>query len=667
IGTATWTDTVVGIMLLLAEIYGVTVLFLGYFQTIKLKERTPIDLCPDRNTWPTVDVFVVTYNEHTDVLRRTLVGALKMDYPQDKLRIYLLDDGRRQEMKSLAEELGCRYITRDDNKHAKAGNLNNALWQTDGEIVAIFDSDQVPVKSFLIETVGFILADEKCGLVQTPQHNFTPSPFEHNLRLTNKISSEEDFFYRVAQVGNDYWNTGYFCGCCAILRRSALEKIGGIAVGTVGEDAHTSMRLHAAGYRSVYYNKPLAAGLATPRFEQYLAQRMRWGRGMAQILRLENPLFVRGLSIPQRMNYFLSIAHFFGGVPRLILICAPLVYLLFGWKPLNCNGWNILSYAVPHILFALIAMSYMSKNYRQSFWSEVFQTATSFFLAPVTFAALIKPELGKFTVTSKRLINTNSGFILRFAWPTILLTTISIAAICSVPFTWKTRATEHAALLLNFIWAVHNLVILIAVLLAARNRIQLRDFPRVNLELPCNVAIAGRDSFKGTITDLSETGARAIINDCERLPNRFKVHLNSNFGEQATVKAKLVWCEPDGQGNMLCGISFAQPDMETRHSLIGLAFCDPERWSADPRPVDSPFRSYWYIVSTAIRALGRETPYDRVPASKFVLQPAKVSKAVAALPSSFAEEISCTNSQIGVNSFGIEQSHVPTTNLLIAA
>ena len=646
--TSTWPELILSVVLLLAEMYGIAVLFLGYFQTFKLKERKPVDLPADREHWPTVDVFVVTYNEQTELLRRTLIGALKMDYPSDKKKIYLLDDGRRAEMRELAEELGCYYITRTDNKHAKAGNLNNALRQTNGDIVAIFDSDQIPVKSFLTETVGFIVADEKCGLVQTPQHNFTASPFEHNLRLTNKISSEEDFFYRVAQVGNDYWNSGYFCGCCAILRRSALEKIGGIAVETVGEDAHTSMRLHAAGYRSVYFNKPLTGGLATARFEQYLAQRVRWGRGMAQILRIQNPLFTRGLSIPQRLNYFLSIMHFFGGVPRMVLILAPLVYLLLGWMPVNSNSLNILYYAVPHILLAIIAMSAMSKGYRQSFWSEVFQTATAFALAPVTFLALINPRLGKFTVTSKRLLNTNSRFNFKYALPTIIMIAISVAAIGSLPYSWVTRPAEHTALMINTGWALHNLVILVAVMLAARNRIQLRDYPRVDLKLPCSV-ISGRSQITGFVTDLSECGARAVLFDCDKLPGRFDLRIESDFGETATIKAKLVWRDVTGNGKMICGFSFPELNKQTHQSVIALAFCDPKRWLDDRFPADRPWRSYWYILSTGIRTFRREIPYKTVPPSVLNFQPVRVKK-----------ENLCTNAQFGVQ---FDQSQVPTNSL----
>jgi len=169
-----------------------------------------------------VDVFIPTYNEPVDIVRRTLIGALAIDYP-DK-RIYVLDDGRRPEIQILTEGLGALYITRPDNRQAKAGNLNHALGLTSGELVAVFDADHVPVRSFLRSTVGFF-GDPRVALVQTAQHFFNPDPYERNLKLTGRIPPEQHFFYHVIQCGNDFWNSAFFCGSCAVLRRSALEPV----------------------------------------------------------------------------------------------------------------------------------------------------------------------------------------------------------------------------------------------------------------------------------------------------------------------------------------------------------------------------------------------------------------------------------------------------------
>ena len=284
--------------LLLAESYAFVILFLGYFQTIWPLRRAPIVLPDDEEEWPHVDVLIPTYNEPLEVVRYTSLGALNMDWPADKLHVYILDDGRREEFRQFAFEAGIGYKTRDDNAHAKAGNINAALYTMDSPFVAIFDSDHVPTRSFLQMTMGWFLRDAKLAMLQTPHHFYSPDPFERNLQQFRIIPNEGELFYGVVQDGNDFWNSTFFCGSCAVLRREALDEIGGIAVETVTEDAHTSLRMQMHGWGTAYINIPQAAGLATERLSAHVGQRMRWARGMVQILRIENPLFAPGLPLP---------------------------------------------------------------------------------------------------------------------------------------------------------------------------------------------------------------------------------------------------------------------------------------------------------------------------------------------------------------------------------
>ena len=343
-------DSVVSLLLLAAEFYGLLILFLGYFQTIEVVERTPAR----PKQFPSVDVFIPTYNEPADIVRRTLVGALAIDFPHKQ--VYVLDDGRRPEIRAMAEALGAVYITRPDNRHAKAGNLNHALGLTRGELIAVFDADHIPIRGFLRYTVGFF-ADAKVALVQTAQHFFNPDPYERNLKLTHRIPPEQHFFYHVIQCGNDFWNSAFFCGSCAVLRRSAIESIGGIKTETVTEDAHTAMELHARGFDSVYLRIPLAAGLAAETFAAHVRQRMRWARGMAQILRSDCPLLKRGLSFPQRLNYFNAMLHFFFGIPRLILILAPLAFAYLGLHPIRADALAVIAYILPHVVLSQTSSS----------------------------------------------------------------------------------------------------------------------------------------------------------------------------------------------------------------------------------------------------------------------------------------------------------------------
>ena len=278
--------------------------------------------------------------------------------------MHILDDGRREEFRKFAAEAGCHYITRADNVHAKAGNINNALPKTHGEYVAIFDCDHVPTRSFLQITMGWFLKDHRLAMVQTPHHFYSPDPFERNLKQFHKIPNEGELFYGLVQDGNDLWNSAFFCGSCAVLRRSALEEIGGIAEETVTEDAHTSLRMQFHGWNTAYLNIPQAAGLATESLSSHVGQRIRWARGMVQILRVDNPLTRPGLKFSQRICYFNAMIHFLYAVPRLIFLVSPLVYLLFGH--LNIRGYSltILAYALPHIVLSTMSNSRIQGKYR---------------------------------------------------------------------------------------------------------------------------------------------------------------------------------------------------------------------------------------------------------------------------------------------------------------
>ena len=206
----------------------------------------------------------------------------------------------------------------------------------DAPFVAIFDSDHVPTRSFFQLTMGWFGRDPKLGLMQTPHHFYSPDPFERNLGQFRTIPNEGELFYGVVQDGNDFWNATFFCGSCAVIRREALDAIGGMAVETVTEDAHTSLRMQMHGWNTAYINIPQAAGLATERLSGHVKQRMRWARGMIHgDLRTDNPLFAPlGLTLAAHVKtccagcYFNAMMHFLYALPRLIFLTAQLIYHL---------------------------------------------------------------------------------------------------------------------------------------------------------------------------------------------------------------------------------------------------------------------------------------------------------------------------------------------------
>ena len=390
-----------GYGLFLAELYALVILLLGYLQTLWPLERKLVPLPDDTGLWPTVDVYIPTYNESLEVVSDTVLSAQNLDYPADKIRIYMLDDGRRESFEAFAKSAGVGYITRPDNLHAKAGNLNNALGQTDGELICVFDCDHIPTAGFLQATVGGFLDDAKLAMVQTPHYFYSQDPFERNLGVGEELPREGELFYGPVQKGNDFWNATFFCGSCAVIRRQALDETDGFAVETVTEDAHTALRFQRKGWRTAFVSLPLAAGLATERLSLHIGQRARWARGMTQILRVDNPLFGRGLSLAQRLCYLNAMLHFQFALPRVVFITAPLAYLLLGQNIIASSASMIFAYALPHLFHAIWTNSRLNGRFRYTFWGEIYESVLCFHLIKPTLVTLWDPKKGSFNVTEK--------------------------------------------------------------------------------------------------------------------------------------------------------------------------------------------------------------------------------------------------------------------------
>lgn len=265
-----------------------------------------------------------------------------MRYPDGKLNVFLLDDGateqrcnsdndeiaaaarkRKEIFSRMCEELGVHYHARERNVHAKAGNLNAGLGISKGELVVVFDADHAPSRDFLEQTVGYFSEDPKLFLVQTPHFFLNPDPIERNLDTFASMPSENEMFYGIVQKGLDNWNAAFFCGSAAVLRREALEEVGGFSGVSITEDCETALDLHSRGWNSLYVDKPMIAGLQPETFASFIGQRSRWCRGMIQILLLKNPLFRPGLTLAQRICYLSSSLFWLFPLPRAIFLVAP--------------------------------------------------------------------------------------------------------------------------------------------------------------------------------------------------------------------------------------------------------------------------------------------------------------------------------------------------------
>lgn len=505
-------EAAVGYTLVAAEMYTWMILLFGYVQTIWPLHRRITPLPPDPREWPTVDVYIPTYNEGLDVVRPTVYAACGIDWPPEKLNIYLLDDGRRPEMREFAAQAGVHYMTRPDNRHAKAGNINHALGKTQGEFIAIFDCDHIPVRSFLQTTMGSFLKDERCSLVQTPHHFFSDDPFERNLATRGAVPNEGRLFYGIVQDGNDFWNASFFCGSCAVLRRTALDEVGGVAVETVTEDAHTALKMHRRGWNTVYLKVVQAAGLATESLSGHVGQRIRWARGMAQIFRVDNPLFGRGLKIGQRICYANGMLHFFYGIPRIIFLLAPICYLFFGLHIVQAAALSICAYVLPHIAHANIANSRIQGKYRHSFWSDVYEAVLAWYVALPTTVAFINPRYGKFNVTAKGGLIEQSFFDWSISKPYLVLLGFNVAGfLAGILRYFYGPAHESGALVFNLLWVTFNLAVLGAAVAVATEVKQVRRTHRVSMRMPATLYLPDGRTVACHTRDFSGGGLALVL------------------------------------------------------------------------------------------------------------------------------------------------------------
>lgn len=468
-------DFIPGIILLIAELYCIMMLALGLFVNAQPITRGAAPRLSDDDL-PTVDVLVPSYNEDRDLVASTLAAIKAIDYPREKLTVYLLDDGgtdekvysfdravsataraRRADLQQLCVELGVRYLTRERNLSAKAGNLNHGLAHSSAELVVVFDADHVPAREFLRETVGFFSQDSKLFLVQTPHFFINADPLERNLQTFKSMPSENEMFYGAIQKGLDSWNAAFFCGSAAVLRRAALDEVGGFAGVTITEDCESALELHSRGWKSLYVDKPLIAGLQPETFEAFIGQRSRWCRGMLQIFMLKNPLFTRGLSLAQKLCYASSNLFWLFPISRLVFMASPLFFILFNLQIYNASPQGFVAYTLTYIVAVMLIQNYLYGRLRWPWISELYEYIQAVYLFGAIFSVIANPRAPKFNVTQKGTSLSEDG-LSRLAWPFYAIFGVLLATLGYTVFRYVSEPASRDLLLVVGLWNLFNTV-----------------------------------------------------------------------------------------------------------------------------------------------------------------------------------------------------------------
>lgn len=533
---------------------------------------------------PSVDVFVPTYKEPEYIVRRTVMGCQAMEYPNKT--IYILDDTRRPHIKELAENLGCKYITRPDNTHAKAGNLNNALPQTHGELITIMDADFVPFKNFLARTVGFF-QNSKVDLIQTPQFFYNPDYHARNLGVEHLLPNDLEHFFGYVQPGRDTGNCVICCGTSYVARRSSLEAIGGYYTRCCVEDYQTSIRLLTHGFRLIYLNEMLSMGESTRMFADFIDQRLRWLQGNLQVYFCGDELPIwKKLNWIQRSYHITLILFSFNPIIRFISLVIPMLSLYLGPSPLVASLPEYIYYAIPFTLLYSVSFTWATDYRLSAFWNEVYDTTFCFPALQRLWLIIRNPFAKATTATRKGVKAETKNYNLHLTWPLLVLLGLSMVGICLhyggywLGF-WPQAQYEYEGKNALLFWVIYNSFVMSAAILSGIDQPVRRVSDRFPLCTACKLTVGNR-VFWGYSNNLSEGGANITLTTNHFLAKTQPVileFLEHDFSIEAEIVRTSI---KDSYVNL--SVKFSNVTLEQNRNLVTLLYCNLDSWKHRRQP-----------------------------------------------------------------------------------
>jgi len=554
---------------------------------------TPPPTLPDLR----VTVLIPTYNEPVEVLLPTIAAAVALEPAHET---WVLDDGQRPEIVELAERLGARYVTRSDRSGAKAGNLNHALASVDTELVAMLDADHVPTPQFLERTLPYF-HDASLALVQTPQEFYNDTSFEHvhapatGSRSSRVVYSDQAVFYRELQPAKNRLDGAFWCGTGAVLRTEALDSVGGVATTTITEDLQTTIRLHRAGWHTVYHDEVLVRGLAADTSDQYLIQRQRWCTGAMQVLREERPLTDRTLSVGQRLMYASTLLGWFDALRLTGLLIIPPLVLLTGDSPIATPLVPFLAVFVTMLVLQQLALWQLTRGTGHPVHALAFELTR----LQVTIQAILAGLTGRkvaFQVTPKGASGKANRRLMRVPGLLVALGLANLFALIwygltlaeLTPFAYPTVGVAHGAAF----WTVVNGILI----LLASMRIHSAQFAenRRNSHRH-SIPIFGRlNRQRVGIVDLSLTGANIEMPGGDAPQFDDPVVLEAQVdGQTATFQAHVVSDQPvdvdsSATSRVRVRLEFDSDQVDEQADLALGLFNIPRRDDEDEPDVTAP-------------------------------------------------------------------------------
>lgn len=528
-----------GTILYIAEIVGLSQFFIFQFLFIrnyKLEKKTLNDY---KDNLPYIDIFICTYNENSELLEKTIIASKNIIYTKNKVKIHVCDDGKRQEIKKLCEKHNINWITRNGNEGAKAGNINNALKLTDGDLFVVLDADMIPNKKFLLKTVGYF-DDINVAFVQTPQVYYNKDMYQYNLKKSRP--NEQDFFMRDIQEARASINAVLHVGTNAIFRRKHVEISGGYPTFSITEDMAVGLKLQELGYTGVFINEPLVLGLSATTYTDLISQRDRWCRGNLQVLKHINLFKNKYLTLPQKIAYFDGVLYWFSSLQKMIYMISPLVYLLSGILIVKTSAKKLISMFTPFFIGQMLIFKTLSSKTRTLKWSHFYEVA----MAPHISLSIIKELFGlkiKFNVTPKDNFSDKGYFQLNAALPHIIMIILSILSFIVGINGFSNGSRDFFAILINCIWTIYNMVGLLVCIYVAYQKPIKEDIDKITLNKKINCYLIDTETnekLHSILIDINDKALRIDLlenthNTTFKNNKEYILNINNIINEKVTI------------------------------------------------------------------------------------------------------------------------------------
>lgn len=478
-------DRVMGFFLLWAELF-LCLHGVGYFTSVlkaARRERMGVPWLFARPASSSVAVIIAVFNESEDVLAETISSVLAMDYPH--FRVYILDDSTKAEARAgvdrLVRELGITLVRRENRTGFKAGAINDMLPSLSEPYIALLDADQRPLTTWLRDIVPLMEETPTLAFVQVPQIYVNGA----GLPVARAAAYQQAVFFEYICEGKSDSNAMFCCGSNVVIRREALLSVETVVEGrkhyfdetSVTEDFATTVRMHAAGWRTSYVNRRYVVGMGPETLPAYFTQQMRWAMGTLGVgLRVLGQLFrnPRMLTAGQWWEYLLSGSYYFVGFATFIFMMAPVLFVWFDVRPMRSDEYLYLIFFIPYIVFTMnlffFGMALRSYSLKGVWLASALSFATfrTYIMAGIVALLGLKRSFG---VTPK---GVGGAIPLRMLWPELVMLAANVAT-AGFGYYWMSRYGFELAYAINTIWATYHTILLSTLFVHFNRRVEIPE------------------------------------------------------------------------------------------------------------------------------------------------------------------------------------------------